>query len=114
MIRDYNERCYWFELADWLRKVMLSGLLLFFDRGPFNQLFLGTVLSISFLCLQHVLQPYKLRWHNGLKVIVELALCLTFLVSFQIRVQGAKGTFPAFDFVLLGSFAMIAVAMPLS
>lgn len=55
LIRDYTDTCYWFELVDWIRKVALSGLLIFVERGSLTQLTVGTIISVGFTCTQLVL-----------------------------------------------------------
>jgi len=114
LIRDYRDRVYWFELVDWLRKAVLCGGLIFFERGSLAQLSAGTVLSMGFLCVQLVLQPYKQQWHNVLKAAVELFIALTFLFSFQIRAEGPGRDFMVIDYLLVGQVAIIALAMPLA
>jgi len=114
LIRDYTDRCYGFELVDWIRKVTLSGLLIFVERGSLTQLSVGTIISVGFACMQLVLQPYKRKEHNLLKTVVELFIALTFLFSFQIRAEGPHRNFKTFDFLLVGQVAIIALAMPLA
>ena len=50
-----GEECFYFEIIDWVRKVVLSGLPLFVERGSFTQSSIGTIVSV-YLPRLHLLQ----------------------------------------------------------
>ena len=102
-MRDYKEELFYFEIVDWVRKMLLCGMLMFVDRGSFMQIFIGTVLSVGFLILQVSLQPYKSAEHNALKTMGEVTILLTFLCSFQLQAGGAPEQFWLLDWLLFGS-----------
>ena len=61
-----------------------------------------------------LLQPYKERWHNRLKVFTELTIALTFLFSFQIKARGSSADTvdaqsPVIDLVMCTSITAIAL-----
>eukprot|EP01045_Picozoa_sp_COSAG04_P031660 COSAG04_NODE_5935_length_1451_cov_1.517751_2_plen_244_part_01 len=85
-IQDYRAECFWFEPADMLRKLALSGLLQFVERGTAAQVLLGCCLSFASFGVQIRLLPFREPVANVLKSCAECVLFLTFLVSFIIRV----------------------------
>ena len=119
LVRDYKEECFYFEIVDWVRKMLLGGMLMFVERGSFAQILLGTALSIAFLIVQIVLQPYKLAHHNVLKTMGEATILLAFLCSFQLQAGAGAGAgasassqFIVLDWLLFASFGIMALAMP--
>eukprot|EP01052_Picozoa_sp_SAG31_P021169 SAG31_NODE_1623_length_7720_cov_6.277785_1_plen_1725_part_10 len=50
LVDGYRSETYWFEIVDFLRKILLAGVVIFFDRGSSNQFFVGILISIVFLC----------------------------------------------------------------
>ena len=85
-VQDFRPECYWFEPVDLLRKLALTGLLQFFNRGTAVQVLFGCCLAIASLVLQLVLKPYKDPEANWLKAVVDIQLMITFLISFILRV----------------------------
>lgn len=82
----YRKECFYFEPIDMIRKLALSGLLQFVERGTAAQVFVGCVLAFGFFGLQTHLKPYLEPEANALKAFVEAQIFLTFLVSLLIRV----------------------------
>jgi hypothetical protein len=69
-----------------LRKLALTGLLQFVNRGTATQVFCGCGLAFVMSGLQLRLQPYSEVEANVLKTLVDAQLFLTFLLSFLLRV----------------------------
>jgi hypothetical protein len=84
----FTPECYWFEPVDLLRKLALTGILQFFSRGSQFQVFLGCCIAVGSLVMQLHFQPYVHGPINTLHLLVDLHICLTFLVSFVIRTNG--------------------------
>jgi hypothetical protein len=72
--------------VDLLRKLALSGLLQFVNRGTAAQCFCGSVVAFASFGLQQWLRPYREAESNILKALVDTQLFLTFLISFILRV----------------------------
>ena len=83
---DFRPACFWFEPVDILRKLMLSGLLQFIARGTAAQVLVGCTLVFATFGLQVWVMPYHNGVANVLKVLVEVQLFFTFLISFILRV----------------------------
>ena len=85
-INDYRPGCWYYEPLDMLRKLALTGLLQFVQRGTATQVFCGCALAFVMSGLQLRLQPYNEMEANILKTLVDAQLFLTFLLSFLLRV----------------------------
>ena len=85
-VDDYRPECWFYEPVDMLRKLALTGLLQFVQRGTATQVFCGCALAFVSSGLQLRLQPYRATEANVLKTLVDAQLFLTFLLSFLLRV----------------------------
>jgi hypothetical protein len=85
-VDDYRPDCWYFEPLDMLRKLALTGLLQFVQRGTATQVFCGCGLAFLSSGVQLRLQPYRETEANVLKTLVDAQLFLTFLLSFLLRV----------------------------
>eukprot|EP01050_Picozoa_sp_SAG11_P006736 SAG11_NODE_536_length_8674_cov_6.314985_5_plen_465_part_00 len=92
LVSDYRPGCYWYEPVDLLRKLALTSLLEFFERGTALQVLFGTTLAVGSFGLQLSLTPYQRFESNLLKVAVDLEIFLTFLLSFVLRSLDATPT----------------------
>ena len=107
------------EPVDMLRKLALSGLLQFVERGTAAQVLLGCCLAFGSFGLQVRLMPYRERSANVLKTAAELVLFLTFLISFILRVLPRIEAYEpltadTYGWVLVaafGSFVALAVGL---
>ena len=84
--KDYRGSAFFWEPLDMLRKLMLSGLLQFVERGSAFQVFCGCVLSFGSCAAQIKVAPYSEPTSNLLKALVEAQIFVTFLISFILRV----------------------------
>ena len=48
LVRVYRPGAFFYEPVDWLRKMMLGGLLMLLHRGSILQVFVGTCISFGF------------------------------------------------------------------
>eukprot|EP01052_Picozoa_sp_SAG31_P008416 SAG31_NODE_425_length_15822_cov_10.580758_1_plen_502_part_00 len=85
-IRDFKPELLWFEPVDMVRKVTLTGLLQFCERGTLAQAFCGCSVAVCMLLLQERLSPYKESKSNLLKTMVEIQIFFFFLMLFILRV----------------------------
>ena len=77
----FRNGCFYYEPIDMLRKLALSGLLQFVERGTAAQVFTGCTVAFCSFGLQLLLQPYRENEANALKALVDMQSFLTFLVS---------------------------------
>ena len=85
VVRVYRPGVFFYEAVDWLRKMLLGGLLMLLHRGSIIQVFVGTCISVAFLSLHMALQPYKKFTTNCLKACVEIQIFLTLFISVILR-----------------------------
>jgi hypothetical protein len=85
VIRVYRAEVYFYEPFDWLRKMLLGGLLMLLHRGSILQVFVGTCVSFAYGMLHASLRPYRKGPTNVLKLCVELQIFLTMLISMLLR-----------------------------
>jgi hypothetical protein len=110
---DYRPEVWWFEPADMLRKLALSGLLQFVERGTAVQVLVGCCISFASFGVHVRLLPYREAEANVLKVCAEAVLFLTFLISFILRVLPRVEAYEpvgaeAYGYVLLSTFGVFA------
>ena len=110
---DYRPQCWYFEPVDMLRKLALSGLLQFIERGTAAQVFVGCGIAFFSFGVHVRLLPYLQSDSNVLKLAAEALIFMTFLISFVLRVLPRIETFEplnakSYDYVLLGAFAAFA------
>jgi uncharacterized membrane protein (UPF0136 family) len=63
------------------RKVFLTGLMCFFERGSAQQLVFGAVIAAIFLAASVDKRPFKTKFDNDFKVVTDAALMVTFNLS---------------------------------
>ena len=85
-VDDYRPGCWMFEPVDMIRKLALTGLLQFVQRGTATQVFCGCALAFLSSGLQVHFHPYREAEANVLKTLVDAQIFLTFLLSFLLRV----------------------------
>jgi hypothetical protein len=114
-VQDFRPGCFWYEPVDMLRKLALSGLLQFVERGTAAQVVVGCALAFAASGLHQRLQPYSRPEANALKALVEAQIFLTFLVSFILRVLPRVAVFEplgaeAYGWLLVGGLGCVLVA----
>lgn len=114
-IREYRPECFWYEPVDMLRKLSLTGLLQFVNRGSSEQVLVGCVISFLAFGLTMKVQPYREAEANVLKALVDFQIFLAFLCSFVLRVLAAVDNFDSlgkafYGTVLVTGFVMVLVA----
>ena len=112
-LNDYRPEAWWFEPADMLRKLALSGLLQFVQRGTAAQVLVGCCISFASFGVHVRLLPYRESEANVLKVCAEAVLFLTFLISFILRVLPRVEMYEpvraeTYGYLLLSSYGVFA------
>ena len=92
------EYWYWNPL-DFFRKVILTGLMMFFKRGSMLQLVLGTNIAAFFLVIGIVCEPFGKRINNMLYHATNAAILFTFTIS--ILLNPALGAAPSMAFITI-------------
>ena len=92
LVRVYRPGAFFYEPVDWLRKMMLGGLLMLLHRGSILQVFVGTCISVTFLSLHMVMLPYRKWPTNCLKACVEIQVFLTLFIGVLLRFSDRLGS----------------------
>lgn len=112
LIDDYNRDCYYWEIVELVRKLLLAGVLMFIGRGSPLQGAGGICIAFVFFAWQVKSRPFKLAVHNDIKAIWDavlfVALLSTLLLKTDLRVQTLDriGTFLAY-FILSAMIVML-------
>lgn len=69
---DYIPEAYYFECLDLLRKMILTGAMLFVAPGTVFQVFFSALISYSYVLLHIKAWPYKHQQSNQLKALAEI------------------------------------------
>jgi hypothetical protein len=59
LVRAYEPKYFWFELVTYVKKFILSGVLVFAEPGSTAQLYVGCVVSFFFFAVQCRAMPFK-------------------------------------------------------
>ena len=81
LVDTYRIELWWWEAVEMLRKVTLTGLLIFFNRGSIYQLAVGIQCSAVFTSLAVYARPYKDDFTNNLYVVTNFAVLVTFNIG---------------------------------
>ena len=92
VLSDYRTDCWYWEIVELSRKLILSGLIGLFGRGTIAQSFVATLLSFMFFAVSVHMQPYKERRMNFIKVFSEFQIFGVLLVC--IILQTASNGLP--------------------
>ena len=90
LVADYKPEYYFWETLEMLRKVILTGLLIFFARGSVLQLVVGILITFCFLLGTARNMPYKSMTSNRFKLATESALMLTLIFAVLLKVDLSK------------------------
>jgi len=77
---------YWTEVMECLRKLLLTGFVVFFYEGSGLQVLVGLVISVIFLTLYSFLQPYLMPSNNTFASFVHFQISFTLACVFGLRV----------------------------
>jgi hypothetical protein len=111
----YRAECFWFEPVDMLRKLCLTGLLQFVQRGSAEQVLVGCTLAFCSFGLQQRVQPYRESEANALKALVDTQIFLSFLICFILRVLPQVDSFESvgadtYGDIFVGSLAIVVAS----
>ena len=87
LIRVYRGEIIFYECIDWLRKMLLGGLLLLLHRGSIAQVFCGSCVSFGFFALHVHMKPYRKQPTNIFKACIEAQIFLTILITILLRFE---------------------------
>jgi len=88
---------YWTEVMECLRKLLLTGFVVFFYEGSGLQIFASMFISIIFVALYAKMEPYLMPSNNTFAVFVHFQVAFTLACTLMLRVNdnlssSGKGT----------------------
>lgn len=85
---DFRVECFWWELVDQLRKLVLVGWLLLIDeRFALIRLLISLVVCLLFLGLTPIFQPYRKSENNMLSAGMHLGLVFAYMAACFMKVH---------------------------
>jgi len=111
--REYRPNVHWWEVLEFARRLLLTGglIVLVPQRNAALRLIFATFVSLAYLALQLIVQPYKRDLDNSLGAFAALALCATFLSAVFVRVAIELGREASLRVLGLESSYSFAVLM---
>lgn len=103
LVKDYKPQYYYWEVIEILRKLLLTGIIIFIDPGSTAQIFVACNISFFFFALQMACQPFFQSGNNHLKTAAEIQTFVTLLVSIVLRseLKGERLTRDHYDILLV-------------
>lgn len=85
-LNNYRARVFYWEVIEYvLQKLVLVGLLVFFERGSIEQLVLGLIVCFLYYGLVQWLQPFNSKSDNFMAAASQFALFLALLMAVVVR-----------------------------
>ena len=94
LFADYASTYFLWEVYDLGRKLLLSGLLIFFKRGSISQLLVAMMIALFALQLQLRIMPYKSLVANVIQVVAFNAILLNLVGAMLLKVRQQHLTAP--------------------
>jgi hypothetical protein len=83
--RNYVEECYYYDLIDLTRRLLLTGALILLGQYGIAQIFLGALISLGWLVLVAYKRPYKAYWDNVISIALSFNLMVTILCGMTLQ-----------------------------
>lgn len=90
LVADYKPQFYYWDCLEMLRKVTITGLLIFVSKGSLFQLVVAIILCLCFMAASAWYQPYEVAIANVAKVAVEIGLLITLALCVMVKVDLSK------------------------
>jgi uncharacterized membrane protein YqaE (UPF0057 family) len=81
-------RCYWFEIFECMRKLLLLGGPIFFQMGSASQLVVGLLVCFISTMVYAVYSPYINKDDGRLAELCQLSLFLVLVSTISLRMEG--------------------------
>ena len=94
-VGDYKPEFFYWETLEMLRKVSLTGLLIFFSKGSMLQIVAAVMITFLFLVATSLNKPFKDELANKFKLATECALMITLVFAIMLKVDLSKEVRPA-------------------
>ena len=103
IVGDYKPQYFFWECLEMLRKVSLTGLLIFFSKGSLLQIIVAVMITFAFLIGTARNMPFKDELANNFKLATECCLLITLVFAIMLKVDLRKEAVSAdqIGFILL-------------
>jgi hypothetical protein len=85
LVGTFKGRYYMWESVDMVRKLLLVGLLVWFDRGSVAQVTIALVISFAFLAAHMYFWPYKAHLDNMFRMATEFQVFMSIATALVLR-----------------------------
>jgi hypothetical protein len=82
---SYQPKYWWFEIFETLRKLSLTGFMVFMAPGTAGQVVISLVMSITALAVNLGLGPYKEVYNNHLSLVSNIQLVVTLIGALAMK-----------------------------
>ena len=93
---EYEDKYYWWELVELVKKLVLTNVLLFIDlesgSTKFLRLITGLLIAFLGITLQLIAQPYHRLTDDAFNVVVQLMLVIFFIAGILIKLCDPEET----------------------
>ena len=90
IVGDYKPTYYYWECLEMLRKVSITGLLIFVRKGSVLQVVVAVLISFGFMIAHARSMPYRDDLANKFKLATECSLVLTLIFSILLKIDLSK------------------------
>jgi hypothetical protein len=91
--KDYKPRFYWWEVVEVFRKLLLTGVLVRFEKGSSLQIVLAVSIIILHMVLLVHFKPYKKLKHTIFALFVYLAMLFVFFAGLLLSMMQVLGNY---------------------
>ena len=85
LVAAYRPGAFYWELVEYLRKFVLTGVLTFIEPGTVTQVFVGSLVTLVYVLLVSRVLPYRDPQTNQTKMLSETTLLFIFLATLAMR-----------------------------
>jgi hypothetical protein len=86
---NYTTECYYYDIIDLFRRLLLTGGLIMMGEESVAQVFLGIIICAFWMSLLIHKKPYKAGWDNIIAVILAAHLLLTLVSGMALKLYDA-------------------------
>ena len=83
--KHYTEDCFYFELIDLTRRLILTGGLILIGEHSVVQVLLGIITALGWFALVALNFPYKAFWDNVLQLVLSFGLLLSMISGLALK-----------------------------
>jgi len=87
LTKEYEADLYWFEVVEYTKKLIMTGVLMKAEQGSSSQVFFGLIISFVYFALVVRTLPYRSWRTDVIRVVGELQLFLTMLCVLMLRLD---------------------------